>query len=181
MSSLRTRPPAPVPAIWFRLISCSRARRLARGEMRCRSSSSRRCEAVVACASPAPSLALVSLCSMTGVAACSGFFTGAASGPGAAWAGGDAETSAFSSIIAMSAPTGTVSSTLTSIFVRRPAMGDGSSALILSVMISARDSSFSTQSPSFLSQDPMVPSATDSPNRGIFTGVGMCNSFVLHV
>src|SRR6266567_4133266 len=56
----------------------------------------------------------------------------------------------------------------------RPATGDGSSALILSVMISASDSSLSTQSPSFLSQAPTVPSATDSPSRGIFTGVGIC-------
>src|SRR5205823_2857725 len=53
------------------------------------------------------------------------------------------------------------------------ATGEGSSALILSVMISASDSSFSTQSPSCLSQLPTVPSATDSPRRGIFTGVGM--------
>src|SRR5205085_253012 len=57
-------------------------------------------------------------------------------------------------------------------------MGDGSSALILSVMISASDSSFSTQSPSLLSQDPTVPSATDSPKRGIFTGVGIYHSFL---
>src|SRR5260370_35327580 len=41
-------------------------------------------------------------------------------------------------------------------------------------MISASDSSLSTQSPSFLSQAPTVPSATDSPSRGIFTGVGIC-------
>src|SRR4051794_7752929 len=45
-------------------------------------------------------------------------------------------------------------------------------------MISASDSSFSTQSPSFLSQDPTVPSETDSPSRGIFTCVGIYYSFV---
>src|SRR5213078_1834681 len=91
---------------------------------------------------------------------------------------GEVETSAFSSISAISTPTGTVSSTLTRIFVRRPARGDGSSAFILSVIISARDSSRSTQSPSFFSQLPIVPSATDSPKRGILTDVGIFDSFV---
>ena len=125
-----------------------------------------------------PSLML--LFSMTITLARSGFSIGAASGPGAGSVGGEVETSAFSSISAISTPTGTVSSTLTRIFVRRPATGDGSSAFILSVMISARDSSRSTQSPSFFSQFPIVPSATDSPNRGILIGVGMFDSFVNH-
>src|SRR5712692_8328738 len=98
---------------------------------------------------------------------------------GAASGGGEAETSAFSSMSAISAPTGTVSSALTRIFVNRPATGEGSSAFILSVITSASDSSFSTQSPSFFSQLPTVPSATDSPNRGIFIGVSMyLDSFV---
>src|SRR6516162_5137745 len=109
---------------------------------------------------------------------CSGFSTGAASAPGAGSAGGEAETSAFSSIRAISTPTGTVSSTLTRILDRRPATGDGSSAFILSVIISARDSSRSTQSPSFFNQLPMVPSATDSPKRGILIGIGIFDSFV---
>ena len=170
MSSLRTRPPIPVPAIAFRSISCSRASRRASGEIRWRSSTPVRVACVDAL-EPLPSLAL--LFSMTATFARSGFSIGAASGPGRGSAGGEVETSAFSSISAISAPTGTVSSTLTRIFVRRPAIGEGSSAFILSVIISARDSSRSTQSPSFFSQLPTVPSATDSPNRGILTGVGI--------
>src|SRR5204863_5286522 len=91
----------------------------------------------------------------------------------AACAGGAADTSALSSISAMSVPTSTVSSACTRIFTRRPARGEGSSAVILSVMTSARASSFSTVSPSCLSQAPIVPSATVSPSRGILTGVGI--------
>src|SRR5207237_7943731 len=118
-------------------------------------------------------LVLARFSSITGVATCWVLSMGAASGPGAGSAGGAADTSAFSSMSAISAPTATVWSGLTRIFATRPATGDGNSALILSVMISASDSSFSTQSPSLLSQDPTVPSATDSPKRGIFTGVGI--------
>src|SRR5258708_2051122 len=151
-------------------MACSRANRLASGEIRWRSSSPV-CETCVAALEPLLSPALQS--SMTATFARAGLSMGAAS------AGGEDETSAFSSISAISAPTGTVSSALTRIFVNRPATGEGSSAFILSVITSASDSSFSTQSPSFFSQLPTVPSATDSPNRGIFIGVSMyLDSFV---
>src|SRR5215475_2255450 len=57
--------------------------------------------------------------------------------------------------------------------MRRPETGDGSSAVTLSVMISTRDSSRLTVSPSFLSQRPIVPSETDSPSCGMVMVVGM--------
>ncbi len=156
MSSLRTRPPMPVPGIALRSRSCSRARRRASGEMRCRSSSPSRAgagavigaaDAVAACAAaargPLAAPALSALClSMTATLAWDGVSTCAVSGPGAVSSCADAETSAFSSITAISTPTGTVWSACTRIFARRPATGEGSSALILSVMISASDSLF---------------------------------------
>ena len=50
-----------------------------------------------------------------------------------------------------------------------PAKGDGTSAFTLSVITSTIGSYFSTRSPGFLSQRPIVPSATLSPSCGIVT------------
>ena len=70
---------------------------------------------------------------------------------------------------ARSAPTGTVSSSATRIFVSLPATGEGTSVSTLSVETSSRGSSTATSSPSDLSQRVIVPSVTDSPSAGIVT------------
>src|SRR5450631_1408744 len=72
---------------------------------------------------------------------------------------------------ARSAPTGTVSSSVTRILVITPAAGDGISVSTLSVETSSRGSSTSIWSPSALSQRVTVPSVTDSPRAGIVTVV----------
>ncbi len=72
-------------------------------------------------------------------------------------------------MMARSAPTGTVSSSLTRILVRVPATGEGISVSTLSVETSSSGSSTATSSPSAFSQRVTVPSVTDSPSAGIVT------------
>src|SRR5437016_741134 len=71
------------------------------------------------------------------------------------------------SICAMTAPTRTVSPSLTAIFTSLPSNGEGISALTLSVTTSTKGSSRLTKSPSRLSHLSTVPSVTDSPSWGI--------------
>jgi hypothetical protein len=77
---------------------------------------------------------------------------------------------------AISVPTSTVSPSEIRSFSIFPANGEGSSELTLSVSISQRGSSFSTSSPSALSQRAIVPSVTLSPSWGIVTGVATLSS-----
>ncbi|CAB4724174.1 unannotated protein [freshwater metagenome] len=100
-------------------------------------------------------------------AATTGAATGAATTGAATGAG--AEAPALSAITASSAPTATVWSTPTTIFVRIPATGEGISVSTLSVETSRSGSSTATMSPSFLSQRVTVPSLTLSPRAGIVT------------
>ena len=86
----------------------------------------------------------------------------------AAGAATSAEASA-GSISAIGVSFGTVAPSSTRIAVRVPAKGDGTSAFTLSVITSTIASYFSTRSPGFLSQRPIVPSATLSPSCGIVT------------
>ncbi|CAB4607991.1 unannotated protein [freshwater metagenome] len=97
--------------------------------------------------------------------------TGAATGAATTGAatGAGAEAPALSAITASSAPTATVWSTPTTIFVRIPATGEGISVSTLSVETSRSGSSTATMSPSFLSQRVTVPSLTLSPRAGIVT------------
>ena len=74
---------------------------------------------------------------------------------------------ATSSMIARSAPTGTVSPSWTRISLKVPETGEGSSTFTLSVLISTIGSYLSTGSPGFLSQRSMVPSVTVSPTSGM--------------
>ena len=71
------------------------------------------------------------------------------------------------SIIAIGAPVATVWPSLTISSRMRPATGEGTSALTLSVEISTKASYFSTLSPTRLSQCETVPSVTVSPSWGI--------------
>src|SRR2546430_11741558 len=71
------------------------------------------------------------------------------------------------SICAMTAPTRTVSPSLTAIFTSLPSNGEGISALTLSVTTSTSGSSRLTKSPSCLSHLSTVASVTDSPSWGI--------------
>jgi hypothetical protein len=66
-------------------------------------------------------------------------------------------------MVATTLLTGTVSPSLTRISSSTPAPGDGISASTLSVEISNSGSSLSMESPTFLIQRTMVPSAIDSP------------------
>ena len=95
--------------------------------------------------------------------------TGATTGATGAATGAGADAPALSAITASSAPTATVWSTPTTIFVRIPATGDGISVSTLSVDTSRSGSSTATMSPSFLSQRVTVPSLTLSPRAGIVT------------
>ena len=104
-----------------------------------------------------------------GVGATGAATTGAATGAAGAATGAGAEAPALSAITASSAPTATVWSTPTTIFVRIPATGDGISVSTLSVETSRSGSSIATMSPSFLSQRVTVPSLTLSPRAGIVT------------
>src|SRR5579871_1718829 len=172
ISSLRTRPPSPEPLISERSIACSWASLRANGDTF--SGSVALCAMrrplpfplplpgatpLVVGAATADVLALVGVAELAVVAA------------------GVAAVVAVAvlvvSISAISAPTFTVSFSLTRIFASLPENGDGISSVILSVMISTSGSSFFTVSPSFLSQRPTVPSLTDSPNCGIVILVGI--------
>src|SRR3954452_21574693 len=66
-------------------------------------------------------------------------------------------------------PTSTVSPSPASTLTMVPAVGEGTSASTLSVEISTRTSSRSTESPSFLCHSRTVPSVTDSPIAGMVT------------
>ncbi len=79
-----------------------------------------------------------------------------------------------------SVPTSTVSSSSALISRMVPATGEGISVSTLSVETSSRGSSTSTVSPTCLSQRVIVPSVTDSPSSGSFTGVdiGFLRSFL---
>ncbi len=76
-------------------------------------------------------------------------------------------------MIAIGAPVGTVSPSLTINSRITPLTGDGTSALTLSVDTSTKASYFSTLSPGFLSHCATVPSVTVSPNWGIVIVVAM--------
>ncbi len=67
------------------------------------------------------------------------------------------------------APTSTVSPSGTTISVRTPAAGDGTSVSTLSVDTSKSGSSRSTWSPTDFIQRVMVPSVTVSPSCGMVT------------
>ena len=70
---------------------------------------------------------------------------------------------------ARTAPTGTVSSSATSIESRTPETGEGTSVSTLSVEISSSGSSAATASPTDFSQRVTVPSVTLSPSAGRVT------------
>src|SRR5579859_211364 len=65
-----------------------------------------------------------------------------------------------------SAPTATVSPSLTAMLAKTPAAGAGTSKVTLSVSSSTNGSSTATASPSFLNHLPIVASVTDSPRAG---------------
>ena len=102
----------------------------------------------------------------------------------AAWDAGSAsagccepEASDGSPTSARSAPTGTVSSSLTRISSSTPATGDGISVSTLSVDTSSNGSSNPTWSPTDFNQRVTVPSVTDSPSAGMVTRSDMSPSF----
>src|SRR5207342_2919792 len=72
------------------------------------------------------------------------------------------------------APTATLSPSLTSCSVSTPATGDGTSTLTLSVSRLAIGSSAATASPGFFSHWASVPSVIDSPSAGTSTSVATC-------
>src|SRR5262245_48586017 len=80
-----------------------------------------------------------------------------------------------SPITATTVLTATVSPSLTLMSTSVPAAGAGISASTLSVEISNNGSSLSTESPTFLIQRTIVPSATDSPIWCITTSVDMAS------
>ena len=80
------------------------------------------------------------------------------------------------SIVAITAPTATVSPTLTACWPITPATGDGTSTATLSVSRLAIGSSASPASPGCLSHSPSVASVIDSPSVGTLTSVAMCVS-----
>src|SRR5215203_5697209 len=180
MSFLVTRPPVPVPEISEMSTSCSSASLLTTGEERRNLSVSAsssvpwplpalrqpRASATARCFSPfcTAGWASVSATGHSSVRASS-----ATSSLGVASAEGDSSPSTATSTI--SVPTSTVVPSETRSFSILPATGEGSSALTLSVSTSARGSSFSTSSPSALSQRVIVPSVTLSPRWGLVTGV----------
>src|SRR5689334_3831182 len=84
---------------------------------------------------------------------------GAADGAGAAAGGADATAPASVSIRATIVCTGTVCPSVTRTSASTPDVGDGISASTLSVEISKMGSSRLTESPTFLSQRDIVPSA----------------------
>jgi hypothetical protein len=87
--------------------------------------------------------------------------------------GAAARASALSSIWHSVAPTLTTSPSATRILATTPAEGAGSSASALSVVISTRGWSSSTESPSLTSHWPTVASTTLSPSSGSFTSTAV--------
>ncbi len=174
MSCLVTRPPMPDPAIWPMSTPCSFAIRRTSGEDfwwpaagADGSAGADGCRGGATGAVGAEGAA----------ARCRGCRRGAAAGahrvPSHGGIGGRRHlaTSPATPIVATTLLTGTVSPSLTAIDVSTPAAGDGISASTLSVEISKSGSSRSTESPTFLIQRTIVPSAIDSPICGITTGV----------
>src|SRR3546814_8509194 len=92
-------------------------------------------------------------------------------GAGAAAAGAGAAAAPPASIVAIAAPTLTVSPTATSCWPITPATGDGTSTATLSVSRLAIGSSSATASPGFFSPSPIVASVTLSPSVGTLTSV----------
>src|SRR6201991_4051997 len=110
-------------------------------------------------------------------AAATGAAGGGAAGAAAlagAGAGFAAAPAPPSLICPSSAPTATVSPSLTVISPRIPADGAGTSMVTLSVSSSTSGSSTATASPAFLNQRPMVASVTDSPSVGTRISVMVC-------
>src|SRR6476469_8557200 len=89
----------------------------------------------------------------------------------AAWAGADTAAVAPASIRAISAPTATVSPSLTSCSVSTPPTGEGTSTVTLSVSKLAIGSSSATASPGCFNHWASVPSVIDSPSVGTWTSV----------
>ena len=145
MSSLETRPPAPVPGTSARFTLCSLAILRTSGEER------------TTCGAADSSIATLS----ASVDA-AGSICGAATAPVSPTV---PPTTATTVLICTVAPSGTRTS------VKMPATGEGISASTLSVEISKRGSSTSTRSPARFSHLVMVPSKMDSPICGITTRV----------
>src|ERR1051325_10537644 len=61
-----------------------------------------------------------------------------------------------------------------------PLTGAGNSTVALSVSISTRFSSFSTRSPSCLSQEPICTSVIDSPTAGTFNSTDILSPLTPH-
>jgi hypothetical protein len=76
---------------------------------------------------------------------------------------------------AITAPTATVSPSLTSVSAITPATGDGTSTLTLSVSRLAIGSSAATASPGFFSHCASVPSVIDSPSAGTERRLPCCS------
>ena len=85
---------------------------------------------------------------------------------GACTAGAVVTAPASVSIIAITAPTFTISPSLNNVFTNVPATGEGTSESTLSVAISNTDSSASIASPAAFTHLMMVASATLSPIFG---------------
>ena len=121
--------------------------------------------------SPSPSAAVgASGCASLGASASGSSPLAAGSATGASGAAAAAGAAPFSvAISASTAPTLTVSPSAAWILTTVPLAGEGTSASTLSVEISTRVSSASTESPSCLCHSRTVPSVTDSPICGRVT------------
>src|SRR2546430_7118901 len=73
----------------------------------------------------------------------------------------------------MTSPTAAFSPLCLSIWVMVPAAGAGSSTVAFSVSITTTGSSWSTDSPGFLSQSPISTSLIDSPTEGTTNSTAM--------
>src|SRR5215218_1567480 len=165
-SSLVRRPSLPVPLILLGSTWCSSTARRTAGES-------------VVIASPSPLGAGSGACSVPRSCGFSpapaGLVVASAASLAGDEAGGASAAAAvtFSSMRAMTAPTATVSPSLTSVSLSTPADGDGTSTLTLSVSSVAMGSSAATASPGFFSHCASVPSVIDSPSAGTATSVAM--------
>ncbi len=172
-SSRVIRPPPPVPVTCSGPRPCSRRSRRTAGVMRASASPTGGADSAGAGAADATG-AGSGAADATGAGAGAGSTaaavatTGRAPSTAGAEGPGDSAPSAVS-ISAIGVSLGTVAPSSTRMAVRVPATGDGTSAFTLSVITSTRASYFSTRSPGFFSQRPIVPSATLSPSCGIVT------------
>ena len=159
-SSLRIRPPTPVPVILERFTPSSEASLRTIGVTYASSG----CAATTGAETTG---AATTGAATTGAATTGAATTGAATtGAGVAGATG-AATAPAPPITARRAPTGTVVSTGTSIEIIVPATGEGISVSTLSVDTSSKASSTATLSPTPFNQRVTVPSLTLSPSAGI--------------